>query len=720
MITQITTSAGAMRPRSAATWLAFLLISLLFAVPASAQERAKIRKEIGSLDAKIEKLDQKIARAEKALGKEKSTLAKKHRDAFDLKKQKKVGAVLSTLMVGQCGPDKPDRKSPEAVFGEIEPDLRRAFGRAIVKTSKSVAIEQIGLLMEGAEDPSDTRCARILGESFDASFGKEFDKAWESLKTHLSKAKAVLDLQKERKELERRKEDLETQLTANIKGNHPRGMVPVAGGKGTFGIDVEQIETLCHRSDVREDKVYGLVWSSASVERSVTDFLVDKYEITHRAYRYFCEQTDREHPNYRTADPKNPGKKKVVPIWPEGKIPEGWQKRPVFFVTFEDAVAYCEWTGCRLPTEFEFEMAARSGRSGFDGRIWPFGNDYKKYLVNDSQNHDSQLRLGLVPPKGLNYPAVLDVGAMEDSRSPLGIFDLVGNVAEWTDSPFTPHDNFKSGSFFDHKFSSTDFSSDRKALRGGHCDQDPMMANGIFRQGLLPGAKAKFVGFRRARSAAPGRDMLTRLTRNSRLDAAIQEYKLLKSDDAVEAPYPRIDFTDGRFAAIEKFEWNAELDVPGRASGILIANRLANDKKADFSSDKDIDRVTKGEDWKKDGLLLGIFHTEVPVAEPALEAGTWFVIYKSKYKKKEKGKKAKKVAASIIFAHRRPDVAPVTIKTTANTFNLNRKGVKATRIDRRDGERIDLVYSHPMRGGRKSLETFITLTFAKGALEGYE
>ena len=96
--------------RTGLRWILLPLVALVIAAPSAlAQERAKLRAELGGVVEDIEKLDAKIERAEKALDKEKGALAKKHEDAFDLKEQKAVGAVLATLLEGQCGPDKPDR-----------------------------------------------------------------------------------------------------------------------------------------------------------------------------------------------------------------------------------------------------------------------------------------------------------------------------------------------------------------------------------------------------------------------------------------------------------------------------------------------------------------------------------------------------------------------------------------------------------------------------------
>lgn len=133
------------------------------------------------------------------------------------------------------------------------------------------------------------------------------------------------------------------------------------------------------------------------------EFLIDRYEVTNAQYAAFVKATGHRKSGPPSRYAKNTMRMRGV-------------NQPAVYVSWEDAKAYCEWRGRRLPTEAEWEKAMR----GTDGRLWPWGN--------------------VEVPNGANWARVDDgfevaapVGRVRSDVSPYGVMDGAGNVMEWVD-----------------------------------------------------------------------------------------------------------------------------------------------------------------------------------------------------------------------------------------------------------------------------------------------
>ncbi len=157
---------------------------------------------------------------------------------------------------------------------------------------------------------------------------------------------------------------------------------------------------------------------------------------------------------------------------------------PVVHVCFHEAKAYATWAGRRLPTEAEWEKAARHDPATDRSRRYPWGDDDPTSLhANLGQRH-------LAPAPVGAYPA---------GASPLGVHQLIGDVWEWVDSDFLPYPGF--GAFPYREYSEVFFGGDYKMLRGGSFGTDRAACRGTFRNWDHPVRRQIFSGFRTARSA---------------------------------------------------------------------------------------------------------------------------------------------------------------------------------------------------------------------------
>jgi gamma-glutamyl hercynylcysteine S-oxide synthase len=159
---------------------------------------------------------------------------------------------------------------------------------------------------------------------------------------------------------------------------------------------------------------------------------------------------------------------------------------PVLHVCWYEADAYARWAGRRLPTEAEWEKAARYDPATERSRRYPWGDsEPSPGVANLGQRH-------LRPAPAGSYPA---------GAAPCGARQLIGDVWEWTSSDFLPYPGFVAWPY--KEYSEVFFGPEYKVLRGGSFGVSPVASRGTFRNWDYPIRRQIFAGFRTARSA-PG------------------------------------------------------------------------------------------------------------------------------------------------------------------------------------------------------------------------
>lgn len=157
---------------------------------------------------------------------------------------------------------------------------------------------------------------------------------------------------------------------------------------------------------------------------------------------------------------------------------------PVVHVSFHEAQAYAAWAGKRLPSESEWEKAARFDPTSGESLRYPWGSsDPTEQHANLGQRHLS--------------PA--PAGAYPSGTAPCGARQLIGDVWEWTDSEFRPYPGFRAFPY--REYSEVFFGPEQRVLRGGSFGTDASACRGTFRNWDFPIRRQIFTGFRCARTA---------------------------------------------------------------------------------------------------------------------------------------------------------------------------------------------------------------------------
>lgn len=240
----------------------------------------------------------------------------------------------------------------------------------------------------------------------------------------------------------------------------PKASAPIAqsGKAGIIGKDGAPMVLVIGGEFTMGDRLFGPVHKV-----HLDAFYMDQYEVRTSLYAAFLRAINREKPY----------------SWPLMDLQTDGD-RPVIGVDWYDAEAYCRWAGKRLPTEAEWEKAAR----WTDGRTYPWGNG-RLDKTKASYNWDGKRRWE-------GYRTLSLVGSYEAGKSPYNIYDLAGNVWEWV-ADWYDRDAYKNSTTRNPQGSPA---GEFKVFRGGSALSHSADVTAALRNRGSPTGRAITIGFR--------------------------------------------------------------------------------------------------------------------------------------------------------------------------------------------------------------------------------
>jgi formylglycine-generating enzyme required for sulfatase activity len=429
--------------------------------------------------------------------------------------------------------------------------------------------------------------------------------------------------------------------------DNPPSAVFVPGGRTRIGIELKDLERLLGADTHSQSYAGSLSAETPRHELFVDSFWLGATEVTNEQYAAFVRATGARPPEHwaeaavrvaREAYFKELDHLRTealaagLPVpdpspfdahewwfanWRGARwdIPAGDAHRPVVFVDYLDAKAYCHWAGMRLPTEFEYERAAR----GDTERVYPWGNDWdsEKYAATSLMKKRS---------------GAFVVGSFPAGASKQGAFDLAGNVWEWTSSPYVAFPGYER-KVFEFGFATAkrqvnaiaDFNAEQRVVVGGSFQNSNLMARATTRRPAGRAQSTDALGFRCAANVRPGVDMAGWLL-DEELTPNVRPRELEVMVSYASEATVGVDVWS---TAPPEANENGKSWIPPPSYAVINAHHYAL-----FTPVKALraaEMKTLEQQYANEGpVAFGFVSTDWRVLEPALRPGTYLVSYRPK------------------------------------------------------------------------------------------
>lgn len=427
----------------------------------------------------------------------------------------------------------------------------------------------------------------------------------------------------------------------------PPGMVLIKGGRTKIGTDFKDLKKLLEEHPTLHGNYSSFIAETPEHNVTVEDFFLMVNEVTNEQFEAFVKATGARAPRHWAEDQENEARdaflreqgkakrdaREAGEAPPPDKIfdPKEWWRvnwdkvewtlkddlraRPVTHIDYQDAKNYARWAGMRLITEFEYQRAVR----GDGSQVYPWGDKWEdgKFAATNEMSRVKD---------------VFPVGSFPDGASKEGVFDLAGNVWEWTSSSFEQYPGFKykpmqvgKGGNKDVLDNPPNWNPDFRVLVGGSIQNSRFVARCTTRAGFDREQITNSLGFRCGATPTPGLDMSYTL-----LDEIPHSVRPVSPDEKVGT----FQFVPTETVAMDRWSTKeGKATVPGY--GLISGYDYVIFTPVEFvvgNSSTDVRNYSLREQLAP----MGFLSTNQELAEPALPPGTYLVSFRGKGKTKHK------------------------------------------------------------------------------------